>query len=327
MMHTYGNDACFKVYIERVMEGEMVPSDSRPVKWKHILLAVFIIVSATTLLTDTAAPHTTPTELAVWNNSISSNELYVGADAPMAGAPIQPRSPMHILPLGDSITQAFGNNRSYRYYLWVKLINAGINFKFIGSMHSNFGGNPIWPPYRGHFFDNTHEGHAGWRTDQILDGFTGHDSERLMTWLQGYTPDVVLLHLGTNDAYQDKDNSSTENNLKQIIFELRIRNPNVIILLAKLIPTGFPRVNPLIDALNVAIDDIAREMDTPASPVIVVDQHAGFDPKTDTYDGIHPNKLGEKKMAKKWFQAIKALIDRGLYPPERTRVAEKDSRT
>lgn len=294
-------------------------------QWKRIVLEAFIVVSLTAVLTDIPAASAALAGISVRKESPPIGGLSVVADASMTGAPIYPGTPMRILPLGDSITQSFRNHRSYRYNLWVKLINAGIDFKFVGSMHSNAGGNPLWPPYRGRSFNNTHEGHSGWTTGQILNGFPGHGQGRLTTWLQGYTPDVVLLLLGTNDAFQDENISSVEDNLKQIIFELRVRNPNVIILLAKLIPTSYPNFNSRIDALNAAIGGIAPEMNMRASPVIVVDQLAGFDPETDTFDGVHPNELGEEKMAQKWFQAIKALLDQGIYPPERTRGAAKDS--
>ena len=35
---------------------------------------------------------------------------------------------LKILPLGDSITQAEGNRASYRYPLWQKLVDAGMDF-------------------------------------------------------------------------------------------------------------------------------------------------------------------------------------------------------
>ena len=39
-----------------------------------------------------------------------------------------------------------------------------------------------------------------------------------------------------------------------------------------------------------------------------VDLWTGFDPQTDTYDGVHPNESGEKKMAAGWFEALKTIL-------------------
>ena len=105
-----------------------------------------------------------------------------------------------------------------------------------------------------------------------------------------------------------KSASSTAGELGQIIEALRGDNPNVIILLAKLIPVSDPAWNRGIDELNERMDAIAKEMSATASPVIVVDQSSGFDAETDTFDGVHPNESGERKMADKWFEALKGVF-------------------
>ena len=69
-------------------------------------------------------------------------------------------------------------------------------------------------------------------------------------WLKSYTPDVVLMHLGTNDLLQRQSASSTVNELEQIIEVLRTDNRSVIILVAKLIPTKNGGVNSRITRLN-----------------------------------------------------------------------------
>ena len=75
---------------------------------------------------------------------------------------------LRILPLGNSITQGKFDLRSYRYALWKKLTDEGILFDFIGSMRTNHKGSPKWPKYKGKSFDTDHEGHWGWRVDEIL---------------------------------------------------------------------------------------------------------------------------------------------------------------
>jgi len=71
-----------------------------------------------------------------------------------------------ILALGDSITQAESNRASFRYPLWKKPLDAGINVDFVGSWNRQFGQyNPRTPPhddYRGHKFDPEREGHFAW---------------------------------------------------------------------------------------------------------------------------------------------------------------------
>src|SRR5690606_4762888 len=169
-----------------------------------------------------------------------------------------------------------------------------LRFDFVGTMSSNYGGNPAFPNSG---FDKHHEGHRGYRADQIYSG--------LSNWLHSYTPDMVLLHIGTNDVFMGQSTASTVNEIKSIIDRLRADNAKVTIFLAKIIGTT-ASVNSKIVELNNQIDGIAATKNTSASRVIVVDQYSGFNPQTDTYDGKHPNTAGENKMAAKWYAAIRS---------------------
>jgi len=205
-----------------------------------------------------------------------------------------------IAPYGNSITQGAKSRYSYRYNLWKKLIDAEIEFDFVGTMTSNNGGNPNWPDYKGKSFDKDHEGHWGWVADKIL-----KDTE---SWLKKYTPDMVLFHIGTNDCYKQKQNAKgIISELKQIIELLRKDNPKVVVFLASLIPCR--SVGSYIAALNAEIPGFSKEITTAQSPVIFVDQNTGMS-SSDLYDGIHPGPTGEEKMAQKWFDAISEYVSK-----------------
>jgi lysophospholipase L1-like esterase len=223
--------------------------------------------------------------------------------------------PIRILALGNSITQADQNNFSYRYYLWKKLIDANIEFDFVGSLDMNKGGNPAWPTYQGRTFDRDHEGHHGWTVDQLLDGHQHEpNAGRLAQWLQGYTPDIVLLHAGTNDAILGQSLDGTINELKEVVRLIRQKNPAVTILMAKLIPAFGDKVGKdnaeNIPKLNDKIAILATQLNTDLSKVTLVDQFTDFDPTpgADSFDGLHPNASGEEKMAQRWFDALNPLL-------------------
>ncbi|MHC2991447.1 cellulose-binding protein [Pontibacter sp. HJ8] len=217
--------------------------------------------------------------------------------------------------LGNSITQGNTEHPSYRYPLWKKLIDAEIDFEYVGSHNVNSGGIPNLPDYKGKKYTNLNEGHWGWRADQLL---RGHNTERnkgkLSDWLEGYTPDMVLLHAGSNDVMQEQPVDQTIKELEDIVREIRKKNPGVTILLAKLIPVWREKVGqPTVDrlyAFNAQIPALANKLNTAQSPVLVVEQPANFDPTpgADTWDGIHPNASGEEKMAQNWFEAIASEI-------------------
>jgi len=88
---------------------------------------------------------------------------------------------LRILPLGDSITQADSNNYSYRYWLWQMLNALDTPTDFVGSLDTNFKGSPNFSTD----FDPNHEGHWGWRVDEVL--------EQLPEWLTQYNADVAIV--------------------------------------------------------------------------------------------------------------------------------------
>ncbi|HEX5657649.1 MAG TPA: hypothetical protein VFX59_10665, partial [Polyangiales bacterium] len=55
---------------------------------------------------------------------------------------------------------------------------------------------------------------------------------------------------------------------------------------------------------------LASSKSTARSPVVLVDQFTGFDPAADTSEGTHPNELGDKKMAKRWYDALVPLLSK-----------------
>ncbi|MFN8058572.1 MAG: SGNH/GDSL hydrolase family protein [Vicinamibacterales bacterium] len=196
-----------------------------------------------------------------------------------------------IMPLGDSTTQGDANHDSYRRPLWKALAAAGTRVDFVGSQSENHGGGP---PTRD--FDLDHEGHWGWRADEVLADIGG--------WAATSLPDVVLLHLGTNDVIGGQSTASTIDDLARIVARLRDANPAVTVVVAQILPTTTAAWNRGIEELNAQVPSMAARLTTAASPVAVVDQHTGFDARTLTYDGVHPNDAGESMMASRWLAAL-----------------------
>ena len=203
--------------------------------------------------------------------------------------------PIRIMPLGDSITQGAADNDSYRRPLWKLLTKNNEKIDFVGSMKTNY-------PYTrsAHSdFDMDHEGHWGWRTDDVLAKVDG--------WARQARPDIVLIHLGSNDILQKQKNKDTVEELRRIIITLRKHNPRIRIFLAQLIPVASKSINKRVQELNDLLPNMAQSITTDDSPVHIVDQHAGFDAFKDTYDGLHPNESGIKKMSQKWYKALVAI--------------------
>lgn len=225
-----------------------------------------------------------------------------------------------ILPLGDSITDGFEDLDSYRKPLWQDLQSAGYgNVDFVGSETHRFTDATL---YENPSFDLDHEGHGGWRVNDILYGY-GHDRDgnepylpylqakgHLAQWVAVSQPDVALVHLGTNDVLYTESAASTIQEMEQLIDVLRAQNPNMAIFIAQIVPDG--RFEAATVAFNDLVPDLVARKTRPDSPVIVVDHWTDYNLATEHgADGIHPNALGEIKMADRWFLGLEALFESG----------------
>jgi acyl-CoA thioesterase I len=213
---------------------------------------------------------------------------------------------VRIMPLGDSITEGASGDATWRYWLQKSLEGEGCVVDYVGSRRGVLRGAPRFSD-----FDPDHEGHWGWTTAQVR--------AQIDRWASDAKPGIVLLHLGTNDLGDDPQRIAA--NLAAIVASLRRANPTVEIYLARLIPAAGVS-DEVMGRTNDAIARLAADRDRPQSRLIVVDQHTGFDPQTDSYDGVHPNESGEKKIAGRWLEALRTRLD-CLRGTERNGVDEK----
>jgi lysophospholipase L1-like esterase len=198
------------------------------------------------------------------------------------------KAPLKIMPLGDSIT--FGTpDRSYggyRHALGILLAKDGYSFDFVGSQQSGIG--TIRDP------DN--EGHPGWTIAEIKQGIDAGG------WLETYQPDIILLHIGTNDI--DRGNaSSAPDNLSALLDDILARLPKVRVVVAQIIPFR-RRPEQGHQSYNAAIPGIAASK---GPRVSVIDMRSILT-RNDYADDLHPDANGYDKMAHAWENAIRAAV-------------------
>lgn len=224
--------------------------------------------------------------------------------APAQARPLQPAVGLKIMLLGDSITSGTTTWASYRYWLYQDLAARGWAVNFVGSIHGQIQTGED-PPACCRNFDWDHEGHSGYRVDDII--------PLLPAWLDLNLPDIILIHLGTNDIVQGQSASSTRAELGQVIDLLRAANPRIKILLAQIIPVKwYGNVLTNVTVLNASLIDLAAIKNQKESPVLLVDQYTGFDVSANTWDGVHPNPSGEQKMALRWRVGIEQVLTQNL---------------
>ena len=206
------------------------------------------------------------------------------------GISLSAAEPVRILAVGDSITQGGKTFVTYRLPLDQKLRAAGLHYEFVGSQQSEGPNGPLW-----------HEGYGG-KNAEFLSGI-------LPAKLQLAKPDIILLHCGHNHTVEEKPVPGIIAAERAIIQAARKQNPKVVILLAQVIASGKLPKYGYLPELNQAEVLLARELNQPEAPVIIVDQFTGFNPQQDTIaDLVHPNAQGAEKMATRWFEALKPWL-------------------
>jgi lysophospholipase L1-like esterase len=230
--------------------------------------------------------------------------------------PESARSEIKIMPLGDSITQgvssgvAEDSRVSYRKDLWDQLGTAGHEVNFVGSLNN---GSAI--PN----FDPNHEGHPGWRADEIVNGRASDPGAgRLDVWLLNHQPDIVLLHIGTNDI---SFNNEDPGEIDDILDEIDLYSSDVWVILARIIKRSCnPYIPPCSKSLqtttfnNDVVTLVAEPRINGGDKIIVVDMENGanidyrWEPAGDMSDDLHPFRTGYEKMADVWFAVFSQIL-------------------
>ncbi len=239
--------------------------------------------------------------------------LATAASAAVTGAAAV-AAPVRIMAFGDSIT---GSPGCWRALLWRKLQDAGVkNTKFVGTLPGQG---------CGFTYDGDNEGHGGFLASGIV------SKNQLPGWLDKTHPDIVMMHLGTNDVWSNEDPATiTESYFTTLVGQMRASKPGMRILVAQILPmaprspANCPDCPTRVTAFNKQIAlwlDEKNKNDTAAAaaagataaakatiPLVLVDCWTGFDDATDTADGVHPNSAGNAKMATSWFDPLVKAI-------------------
>ncbi|WP_079008331.1 FG-GAP-like repeat-containing protein [Streptomyces sp. XY431] len=218
----------------------------------------------------------------------------VVAEANRRGVPLS-LAQVRVMPLGDSITLGTGSRTtsSYRAELWDALKSQNDEVDFVGSQSAG-----VLP-------DDDHEGHSGWRIDQIAD--------LAECSLPYYRPNIVTLHAGTNDMNQNYLVDSAPLRLDALVDRTLHLLPGVTVLVATLVPSTKPDVGARIQEYNRSIVPLVQRMAAQGKRVRLVDMSAVT--TADLYDQLHPNDTGYRKMGRAFTEAIAHAAAEGLLAP------------
>jgi lysophospholipase L1-like esterase len=214
--------------------------------------------------------------------------------------------------LGDSTT----GSTCYPQLLSKQLIDGGhTNFQLVGTVTNNQSCGAVSVKTEGHGgYGVTYLPSSSTRTCSKSSGCGSY--AELQTWA-AESPEIVLMHYGTNDVWDGQATVSILAAYVSVIDEFRARNPSVIFFVSKIIglsPPGCSNCLTGAGALAAAVNDSwATANSMPTSPIYIIDHYGcGFDPTNaaDAADGVHPTPAGAAKMA---VASYDTLVAKGYF--------------
>ncbi|MGZ3145817.1 ricin-type beta-trefoil lectin domain protein [Lentzea chajnantorensis] len=223
-----------------------------------------------------------------WQAVWAAAAVVAAALLPATPAVAESNGGTRVMPLGDSITEGTQVPGGYRIGLWQRFGGGGYRVDFVGSQFNG-------PASLG---DHDHQGHPGWRIDQIDANITG--------WLRNTTPRTVLLHIGTNDVLQNYNVAGAPGRLSALVDRITATVPNADVFVATIIPLANQSQEAAARSFNATIPGMVQSKVNAGKKVHLVDMHAALT-TGDLIDGVHPTATGYDKMAATWYSALRAV--------------------
>lgn len=263
---------------------------------------------------------------------------FTSSPAAIATSPSGSTGTPKILIVGDSISNGVLGDYTWRYRLWQNLTASNTPVQFVGhrSGTENIYDDPAdlaavngqTPPADN--YANPTDGYYNSAIDSTCTvlGACSHDA--LWGWtynvaknhiaqdVSAYQPNYLLVELGFNDLAFLNGPSGALADAKSMIDNARAADPSVKILLANVVTRtplcGYPTLNSTITSFNASLAAAIPGWSTSKSPVRLVDISSGYDPAADSYDGLHPNGVGEYVIADAFSTALASDFGVGTVP-------------
>ncbi|EFQ26005.1 fibronectin type III domain-containing protein [Colletotrichum graminicola] len=231
--------------------------------------------------------------------------------------------PIRVMIVGDSMTQGREGDFTWRYRLWQWMTAEGVNFQFVGPYKGTKTpevSRPTHPPASdteptldsnvpvdlggyaaGVRFDSCHFSVWGLQATQC--------NELVQDQVERFRPDYMLVMLGFNDmGWGVADAKGTIVAMEQLINRTRAANPTAKLAIAD-VPQRTPmegteKLAPMVDRYNQLLRTSARNWGTQQSPIELVEIRDNYDCSHGSYDGLHPNALGEFQIARAFSRSL-----------------------
>ena len=273
--------------------------------------------------TEPAMPPMPATELTACFGTVSVATVNRLAEKPRCEAAA---SPIKIMIAGDSITNASAGDYTWPYWLWRDQISRGANIDFVGQFQDTINSDTLQSGSRQYLdcdFDQDHEARPGVKLKSVVSGKYAFGSKTSgvgplvptygtnRTWIRGatttYAPDLMVLFAGANDLANTSGEglgsteaeiaSSVIENLKFVIAEARAGSPGLDIVLTT-VPAA---ANSRFTLYNQALPGVVADLNTPDERLVLANLPSW---STESWDGLHPNAIGEVAIAAEIVGAV-----------------------
>ncbi|CAM5650176.1 hypothetical protein STANM337S_06558 [Streptomyces tanashiensis] len=257
----------------------------------------------------------------------------------------------NVLVVGDSISNGYEGNHTWRQRLWEWTREEGLGATFVGPLSGTHNADEarapeppsVEPPapadepdparFTGVYSANTSPQFlaTGSRHYAMWGRQLGQSTRTIASVMNGLKgsgelPDTLLVELGFNDIGWLGAGSGLVPTMKEFVDNARSVNPHVRIVVGN-VPqrTTLGSANPQLPQrtadCNRALAEAVPTWSTPDSPVALADIDAayGCDPAgttcPSTYDGLHPNAWGEYRIARAFGSTLHHAFGMGEQDP------------
>lgn len=227
--------------------------------------------------------------------------------------------PVRVMFVGDSLTHGRTGSATYRYWVWRELVRQSVAARFVGPRR-DLSGRQSWYERGSHgFTDQT------WHAAQGGSTFADHlplVEERVAE----HRPDVIVLQLGFNDSRRSTPEQIADDT-RAFLERTWAVDPTVRFVLGEIPGSGAAPGDPIGPQRRLARE--RRDVVTGAANALVGAEVADEErvsiahtrthptrpwrPRRHTWDGVHPNTLGETLMA---WRISEGLHGAGVLPEE-----------
>lgn len=235
---------------------------------------------------------------------------------------------IRIMLVGDSITQGSTGDYTWRYRLWQHLHASRVPVRFVGPRHDLwddtrssalgfvFSGQYADPAFAADSAANAHDALVGIHAAAVAPG--------IGTVVRQYRPDYLIVLLGINDLASGAGPAQVAGSMRQLVLNARAAAPSLRFDLLDALPAAHvPWAK--VAAYDRLIDQLRARLSTRRSPIAVTAPPAGYSASatacTDTWDGTHPDAVGELKIASAVADTLHSAFGLGTaYPRPLPRV-------